>query len=70
VKLGFAGLPWQVLSWRHKPLEELPDSLQQLIAMRAPHTAECKLCQHVIQHRVAIEERAGANRPSVDVAAS
>ncbi len=43
----------QVLSWRKKPLEELPDSLQRLVAMRAPHAAECKLCQHVIQHRVA-----------------
>ena len=43
----------QVLSWRQKPLEELPDSLQRLIEMRAPYTAECKLCQHVVQHRVA-----------------
>ena len=62
---------WQVLSWRQKPLEELPDSLQQLIAMRAPHSAECKLCQHVVQHRVAIEEkRATIKRPSLDVPGS
>ena len=47
----------QVLSWRKRPLEELPDSLQRLVEMRAPHAAECKLCQHVIQHRVA---RAGS----------
>ena len=43
----------QVLSWRQKPLEELPDSLQRLVEMRSPHVAECKLCQHVIEHRVA-----------------
>ena len=43
----------QVLSWRQKPLEELPDSLQRLVEMRSPHAAECKLCQHVIQHRAA-----------------